>query len=69
MIIMLRKIFQALGASMIAMIGTGMLTQSIEYKPGFGPKQLSWLLHTAVVGAVIAPICLVGGPILTRAAL
>ena len=53
---------------MVAMIGTGILTQSLEFKPGFGAKQLSWILHTAVVGAVIAPVCLMGGPLLTRAA-
>lgn len=54
---------------MVAMVGTGMLTQSLEYKPGIGPKQLSWILHTAVIGGVLAPFCLLGGPILTRAAL
>merc|ERR1712108_96930 len=36
--------------------------------PGVGAKQAAWLAHCAVVGAVIAPICLLGGPILTRAA-
>lgn len=51
-----------------AMIGTSMLCRSIEYKPGFGPKQLSWMLHAAVVGAVIAPLTVLGGPLLIRAA-
>merc|ERR1712107_710888 len=36
--------------------------------PGVGAKQAAWLAHCAVVGAVIAPICLLGGPIPTRAA-
>lgn len=42
--------------------------RSIPYEPGFGAKQMAWLLHSAVVGAVVAPICLLGGPILVRAA-
>lgn len=50
------------------MIGTGMLAQSIPYSPGFGSKQMAWMLHSAVMGAVIAPLCLVGGPIMLRAA-
>lgn len=50
------------------MMGSGILAQSIEYSPGFGPKQMAWILHSAVMGAVIAPVCLVGGPILLRAA-
>lgn len=51
------------------MIGTGVATQAIEYKPGIGAKQIAWALHCAVLGAVVAPLCLLGGPILTRAAL
>lgn len=50
------------------MIGSGMLAQSIPYSPGFGSKQLAWAAHSAIVGAVIAPICFIGGPILVRAA-
>lgn len=56
-------------ATFAAMIGSGMLAQSIPYSPGFGSKQLAWIAHTAIMGAVIAPICFVGGPILTRAAI
>lgn len=51
-----------------AMIGTSVLCRSIEYKPGFGPKQMTWLLHTAVIGAVIAPLTILGGPLMIRAA-
>lgn len=50
------------------MIGSGMLAQSIPYSPGFGSKQLAWAAHSAILGAVIAPICFIGGPLLTRAA-
>lgn len=56
-------------ASIAAVIGSGALARSIEYQPGFGAKQLAYALHCAVLGAVIAPICFLGGPILTRAAL
>jgi len=58
----------AMGVSIAAMIGSSMIARSIPYTPGMGTKQLAWLAHCAVVGAVIAPICLLGGPILTRAA-
>lgn len=50
------------------MIGSGMLAQSIPYSPGFGAKQVAWAAHSAILGAVIAPICFIGGPLLTRAA-
>jgi len=58
----------ALGVSIAAMIGSSMVARSIPYTPGVGAKQMAWLAHCAVVGAVIAPICMLGGPILTRAA-
>merc|ERR550534_1509737 len=60
--------FIAMGVSIAAMIGSSMVARSIPYTPGVGAKQAAWLAHCAVVGAVIAPICLLGGPILTRAA-
>jgi len=58
----------AMGVSIAAMMGSGMVARSIPYQPGLGSKQLAWLAHCAVIGAVIAPMCLLGGPILTRAA-
>ncbi|KAG8223873.1 hypothetical protein J437_LFUL005437 [Ladona fulva] len=66
--LMTKNSFLAIGASIAAMIGSGILCQSIPYKPGVGAKQMAWMLHTAVVGAVVAPICFLGGPILIRAA-
>ncbi|XP_055347224.1 growth hormone-inducible transmembrane protein-like [Paramacrobiotus metropolitanus] len=51
-----------------AMIGTGMLARSIAYE-NTGPKHLAWLLHAATIGAVIAPLTLLGGPIMMRAAM
>ncbi|XP_052868385.1 growth hormone-inducible transmembrane protein-like [Anopheles cruzii] len=50
------------------MIGSGMVAQSIPYSPGIGTKQVAWAVHSAILGAVIAPMCFVGGAILTRAA-
>jgi len=51
------------------MIGSGMIVRSIPYQPGFGSKQLAWMVHVGVMGAMVAPLCLLGGPILTRAAM
>ncbi|KAH8258915.1 hypothetical protein KR038_003537 [Drosophila bunnanda] len=56
-------------ASLALVIGSGAVARSIEYQPGLGPKHLAWAVHCAILGAVIAPMCFVGGPILTRAAL
>ncbi len=64
--IVMRQGWIAMGVSIAAMIGTQILVKSIPYEPGFGAKQLAWLGHCATLGAVIAPICLLGGPILTR---
>ena len=50
------------------MIGSGMVARSIPYSPGFGSKQLAWAAHSAIMGAVIAPLCFIGGPIMLRAA-
>merc|ERR1719431_2176708 len=58
----------AMGVSIAAMIGSSMVARSIPYTPGVGAKQAAWLAHCAVVGAVVAPICFLGGPILTRVA-
>ena len=60
--------FQSLFVSIGAMMGTGMLCQSLPYKPGFGSKQMAWMLHAGVVGAVIAPMTLLGGALMVRAA-
>lgn len=48
-------------------MGTGILAQSIEYRPGFGMKQMAWMLHAATMGAMLAPMCFLGGPLLLRA--
>ncbi|EDW32683.1 GL18256 [Drosophila persimilis] len=56
-------------ASLALVIGSGAVARSIEYHPGIGPKHLAWAVHCAILGAVIAPLCFIGGPVLTRAAL
>ncbi|KAF6018560.1 hypothetical protein EB796_023140 [Bugula neritina] len=61
--------FMGMLVSLGAMVGTSVLCQSIPYTENFGAKQLAWILHSATVGAVIAPLCVLGGPLLTRAAM
>jgi len=53
---------------MVAMIGSGMVCQALPYHEGFGAKQIAWLVHSAVVGSVVAPLTLLGGPLMIRAA-
>lgn len=67
--LMTRNSFGAILLTIGAMIGTSMIAQSIPYKEGIGAKQLAWAVHCGVVGAVIAPMCIFGGPILLRAAM
>ena len=38
----------ALGVSLVAMIGTGMIARSIPYEEGIGKKQLAWALHVSI---------------------
>lgn len=54
--------------SMAALVGTGYIARSLPYSPGFGSKQLAWIAHAATMGAIIAPLTLLGGPIMLRAA-
>lgn len=54
--------------TMAAVIGTGMVTRSLPYKEGFGSKQVAWLAHSAMIGGLIAPLAVLGGPIMLRAA-
>lgn len=45
-----------------------MCQTSVSLFTGFGAKQMAWLLHAGVMGAMVAPLCFLGGPILVRAA-
>ncbi|XP_023019829.1 growth hormone-inducible transmembrane protein [Leptinotarsa decemlineata] len=66
--IVMKNGFMGMAISLAAIMGTGILAQSIEYKKGFGAKQMAWLLHTGTLGAMLAPMCFLGGPLLIRAA-
>ncbi|KAK7788561.1 hypothetical protein R5R35_011750 [Gryllus longicercus] len=66
--LMTRSSFLALAGSLAAMMGSGMIVQSLPYKEGFGAKQLAWIVHASILGAVVAPVCLMGGPVVTKAA-
>lgn len=60
----------ALVGMFAAMIGTSVMCQSISYSPETLPAKLvAWAAHCAVMGAIIAPLGTVGGPIILRAAL
>ncbi|XP_031668879.1 growth hormone-inducible transmembrane protein isoform X2 [Oncorhynchus kisutch] len=66
--VMMRGSWLAIGATFAAMIGAGMLVRSISYDQSPGAKHLAWMLHAGVMGAVIAPMTLLGGPLMMRAA-
>jgi len=64
----LHTVFQSLAGTVAALIGSGIVVQNIPYKDGFGAKQLALLAHTTILGAVVAPVCFIGGPLIIRAA-
>ena len=63
-----RQGWVALGVSIAAMIGSGVVARSIPYEEGLGAKQLAWAAHCAVIGFCVAPIAVLGGQIMVRAA-
>lgn len=66
--LVMRNGWLTLIGTMAAMIGSGLVVRSLPYKEGFGAKQLAWMVHSGIIGAVIAPITLLGGPLMIRAA-
>lgn len=54
--------------SMAALIGSSVVVQSIPYEPGFGIKQLAWAGHCSLLGMILAPLSMFGGPAIIRAA-
>ncbi|XP_072726533.1 growth hormone-inducible transmembrane protein [Ciconia boyciana] len=68
MSLMTRGSWLAIGATFAAMIGAGMLVRSISYENNPGAKHLAWMMHSGVMGAVVAPLAFLGGPLLIRAA-
>ena len=54
-------------ASFAAVIGSGSLVKSIPYEANnFGVKQVAWLLHSALLGALLVPISFHGGPLFMK---
>ncbi|XP_017338455.1 growth hormone-inducible transmembrane protein [Ictalurus punctatus] len=66
--LMMKGSWLAIGATFAAMIGAGMLVRSISYEHSPIPKHLAWMLYAGVMGAVVAPLTLLGGPLMMRAA-
>ncbi|XP_029465309.1 growth hormone-inducible transmembrane protein [Rhinatrema bivittatum] len=66
--LMMKSSWLAIGATFAAMIGAGMLVRSIPYDRSPIPKHLAWMLHAGVMGAIVAPLTFLGGPLLIRAA-
>ncbi|XP_074519317.1 growth hormone-inducible transmembrane protein-like [Halichoeres trimaculatus] len=69
MSLMTRGSLMAIGATFAAVTGLGMLVKFISYEHSPVFKHLAWMLHAGVMGAVIAPLPLLGGPRMIRAAL
>uniref|UniRef100_A0A183BRZ6 Growth hormone-inducible transmembrane protein n=1 Tax=Globodera pallida TaxID=36090 RepID=A0A183BRZ6_GLOPA len=54
--------------SLAAIIGSGIVVQKIDFHQNSAAKHLAWMAHCGILGAVLAPLCFVGGPALMRAA-
>lgn len=52
---------------MAAIVGSGMITRAINYDNTL-MKHIAWLFHAGIMGAMLAPLCILGGPALIRAA-
>lgn len=65
---MMKNSLLSIGLTFVAMIGSGMVARSIPYEKGFGSKNVAWMVHAGIMGAVIAPLTLLGGPLMMQAA-
>ncbi|KAG9508740.1 Growth hormone-inducible transmembrane protein, partial [Fragariocoptes setiger] len=54
--------------SFVALIASSYLVQSMPYDSAIGPKHAAWVAHCALLGFILAPMSIVGGPVLIRAA-
>ncbi|XP_003748660.1 growth hormone-inducible transmembrane protein [Galendromus occidentalis] len=63
-----RNSIPAMIGSIVLIIGSNILVHSLPYEPGLNGKQLAWAGHSALMGAMVAPLCILGGPLLMRAA-
>ncbi|PAA93953.1 hypothetical protein BOX15_Mlig030277g1, partial [Macrostomum lignano] len=55
--------------SSAACIGSCIAVQMLPYQPGLGAKQLAYMGFSGLMGCFIAPVCVLGGPLVLRAAL
>lgn len=69
--IAMKNSLMAILATFALVIGSGMVVRSMPYEQNgpFGAKHLAWMGHAALLGGMIAPLSLMGGPLLMRAAL
>ncbi|KAF8570450.1 hypothetical protein P879_07613 [Paragonimus westermani] len=56
---------------MIASMGAGVVCQMLPYPASgtLGTKHLAWVIFSSSIGAMLMPVCLLGGPLIARAAL
>jgi len=64
-----RATIPAVILGMVGVIGTGIVMRSIQYDGSLGIKHVAWLLHCSTLGFVVAPVCMLGGQVIQRAAL
>ena len=66
----MRNSMMTVFASIALLIGSGMLVRSIPYDVNnvFSAKTMAWALHASLVGGVVAPLTMLGGPLLLQAA-
>jgi FtsH-binding integral membrane protein len=57
----------AMMATLAVIVGTGMVVRSIPYE-NLVMKHGAWAVHCAAMGAVLAPLVFLGGPVMIRAA-
>ncbi|ESO89281.1 hypothetical protein LOTGIDRAFT_210320 [Lottia gigantea] len=68
MSLMMRRPMLTFGAQIVGLIGAGMVCRSMEYTGGFSAKHLVWMAYSGIVGTTLAPLAVLGGPLLIRAA-
>jgi len=54
--------------SLVLIIASGAVLRMIDYNNNKVGKHLAWLAHCGILGVVLAPMCMLGGPVLIRAA-
>lgn len=58
----------AIGATIASLILSSSIVHNMPYEEGkFSMKHAAWLVHTAIVGSIFAPLYLMGGALVLRA--